>query len=505
MDKNYEKINVKQGGYQHAILACISILLLFVMAGVLLSCFEKGKALDISGTSSIAVIPVANSMCDPGSEYISEGMHDAIINELGNINSLLVKSKTASRKYANSELSLQQVGSALDTKFIVKDFIICTEEGMRWKMQILQVSPEEKEIWSGTSDLDMENALSLARDMALQIARIVKADITPQEMAHLKTARQVNPEFNKNYLQGVFYMNKMTPEGIEKGFAYLNKAMAIDPTDPYPHLAIALGYSNAGHTSGGGVDAKKLAKEHALKALELDSTLAEAYTILATDYLYYEWDFAAAEKSLKHALDLNPNIAALQYTMGWYHLLMHKVDKAEAAIKQAVIIDPLDPICIGYLAWFYLFNGRYEDAIAAANKTLELESNYTMAYYVLGSVYAETGKYDLAIETHKKGIAISPDYLSGLGTAYARAGRRDEALAVAAELERLKSYPSTDLADIYAVLGDKDKAIYWIEDAYRQHNDFLPWIKQNSIYNSLQNDPRFEEIVSKLNLPDSPV
>ena len=505
MENNDLKSIVKQKGNQRIVLAGISILLMFLMAGVLLSCFEKGKALDISGIPSIAVIPVSNSMCDPDIEYISAGMHDAIVSELGSINSLLVKSKTASQQYTNSELSAQQIGNELGANVIIKTSMICAEEGMRLKVQLLQVSPEEKEIWSGTYDQDMENSLSLVRDITRQIARIVKADITPQEKAHLNTARQVNPELYKNYLQGVFYMNKMTPEGIEKGFAYLNKAMAIDPTDPYPHLAIALGYSNAGHTSGGGVDAKKLAKEHALKALELDSTLAEAYTVLATDYLYYEWDFAAAEKSLKHALDLNPNIAALQYTMGWYHLLTHKVDKAEAAIKQAVTIDPLDPICIGYLAWFYLFIGRYEDAIAAANKTLELESNYTMAYYVLGSVYAETGKYDLAIETHKKGIAISPDYLSGLGTAYARAGRRDEALAVAAELERLKSYPSTDLADIYAVLGDKDKAIYWIEDAYRQHNDFLPWIKLNTIYKSLQNDPRFEEIVSKLNLPDSPV
>jgi tetratricopeptide (TPR) repeat protein len=269
-----------------------------------------------------------------------------------------------------------------------------------------------------------------------------------------------------------------------------------------PYLGLALGYSNTGHASDAGVDAARMSREFALKALALDSTLAEAYTVLATQYLYDDWDFPATEKALKQSIALNPNIASLHYTMGWYMLLKGERDVAEEEMKQAVEIEPLDPFCVGYLAWFYLYEGKLEEAIVYSQKALKLNPNDPMALYVLGSAYSEKGMHDQAIETHKKGIAIDQSYLCGLGVAYARAGKKKEALDIASEMVKANSsWYTWGLADIYAILGDKDKVIQWLETSYDQHDQFFPWSRMNRHYKAFNDDPRFQEIINRIQLP----
>jgi len=476
-----------------------SILALLSLACTLSTCTQEGKAIE---NPSIAVIPASSSMCDPESEYIPANLHNAIIGELGNINSLLVKSTSSTKNYLDSKLSAQQIGSELGANLIVKESVVCTDKGMRLLVQLLQLVPEERELWSKTYDLDLSNSLNMYRDITKQIVKYVKADITTQEKTYLNTSRPVNSELYRKYLQGVFFMNKQTDEDFEQGLKFMNEAISIDPNDPLPYLGLALAYSNTGHTSDAGIDAPRLSREYALKALELDSTLAEAYTVLATQYLYNDWDFPATEKALKQSIDLNPNIASLHYTQGWYLSLKGDFDEAEEEMKLAVEIEPLDPFCVGYYAWFLLWRGKLDEAIANSQKALKLNSNDPMALYVLGSAYSDKGMHAQAIETHKKGIAIDHSYLGGLGVAYARAGQKKEALGIASEMEKANSsFYTIFLADIYAILGDKDKAIQWIETAYDQHDQFFPWLSSNPSFKAFFDDPRFKEITSRIKLP----
>jgi serine/threonine-protein kinase len=441
-------------------------------------------------------------MCDPELEYISAGMHDAIVSELGNVNSLLVKSKSATSKYLDSKLPDQQIGKELGANVIVKHSLVCTDQGMRLLVQLIELVPEEKEIWSDTYDVDMSNSLNIYRDITKQIARNIKAGMSDQEKKYFNAARPVNSVLYKKYLQGIFYMNKLTHEGAEQGIQFLKDAMSIDPQEPLPYLGLALGYSNAGHVSDAGPEAPRLAREYALKALELDSTLAEAYTVLATQYLYNDWNFPATEKALQKSIALNPNIASLHYTNGWYLLLKGKQEEAEKEMRLSVDLEPLDPFCVGYLAWFYLWVGKTDDAISMSNRALELNPHDPMALYVLGSAYAVKGMYDQAIETHKKGIGIEPMYRCGLGVAYAKAGRRKEALEIAEKLEKENnSWNSWGLIEIYAALGDKDKAIQWLQASYDQHDQFFPWNTNNPHYDFISDDPRFLEIKGRIQLP----
>jgi tetratricopeptide (TPR) repeat protein len=480
-------------------LTSLSVAALFSLACTLSTCTQESRAIE---NPSIAVIPASSSMCDPESEYIPANLHNAIIGELGNINSLLVKSTSSTQNYLDSKLSAQQIGSELGANLIVKESVVCTDKGMRLLVQLLQLVPVERELWSKTYDLDLSNSLNMYRDITKQIVKYVKADITTQEKTYLNSARPVNSELYRKYLQGIFFMNKQTEEDFEQGLKFMNEAISIDPKDPLPYLGLALAYSNTGHASDAGTDAPRLSREYALKALELDSTLAEAYTVLATQYLYNDWDFPATEKALKQSIALNPNIASLHYTQGWYMGLKGDWDKAEEEMKLAVEIEPLDPFCVGYYAWLLLWRGRLDEAIANSQKALKLNPNDPMALYVLGSAYSEKGMHDQAIETHKKGIAIDQSYLGGLGAAYARAGKKKEALDIAAEMIKANSsFYTIFLVDIYAILGDKDKAIQWIETAYDQHDQFFPWLGMNRYYKAIYDDPKFQEIMSRIQLP----
>ena len=454
---------------------------------------------------SIAVLPVSNLTGNPELEYVAAGIHDAIIGQLGEISSLLVKSRASTLQFRNSEESIQQIAKKLGVNEIVESSIKGPEDSLQIEVRLIEAFPVEKNIWSASFKQNWNNLTTIYRDITHRIADGIQIKLSPQDEKKLTSTRSDNQDFISAYTKGKFWMNQVTPtpEGFEKGLKYLNEAIAIDPTDPRPYLALALGYSNAGHVSPVAADANKRAKAYALKALELDSTQAEAYAVLGARCLYNDWDFPAAERALNRSLELNQNLAPAHYTKAWFLTLTRKNDEAVAEMKKAVEIDPLNPYCTSYLAWLYLFIGRYEEAIAEARKTLDLDPNYTTAFYVMGSAYTEMGMHYEAIEMQKKGLAISPGYENGLGVAYARAGQREKALEVAAGMEKnVDSWYASGLAEVYAALGDKDKAIYYLEETYKQRQDFVPWMRYNNLLKPLYGDPRFKDIVQRLNLPE---
>jgi tetratricopeptide (TPR) repeat protein len=454
---------------------------------------------------AIAVLPVANNTGNPELEYMAAGIQDAIIGHLWELSSLVVKSAFSTSQFRNSKEPIQEIAKKLSANNIVESSISGSGDSLIINVRLIQVFPVEKYVWSSTFNQNRNNITTIYRDITRSIADGIHIKFTPEEDKKLSKARYEDPGFIDAYNKGKFWLNQVTPtpEGFEKGLKYLNAAIAIDPTDPKPYLALALGYSNAGHVSAAASDASNRAKAYALKALELDSTLAEAYTVLAARYLYTEWDFPAVEHALKRSLALNQNLSPAHYTNAWFLALTGKNDEAISEMIKAVEIDPLNPYCTSYLAWLYFFTGRNKEAIEEARKTLDLDPNYTTAYYVMGSAYSEMGMHYEAIEMHKKGLAISQGYEQGLGIAYARAGQKEKALEVAAGMEKnIDSWwYAFGLAEVYATLGEGEKAIDRLEVAYKLHGDFVPWMKYDINLKTLYNNPRFKNIVNRLNLP----
>jgi tetratricopeptide (TPR) repeat protein len=296
----------------------------------------------------------------------------------------------------------------------------------------------------------------------------------------------------------------MTPEGYEKGLAYMQQAIDKDPTNPLPYAGLALCYAQIGHERY--PDFFVRAKAAARKAEELGEPGAEMYTAVGDTKLCYDWDYAGAEKDYQRAMELNPSFGEAHRGYSWYlHLVGHR-DEALAEMRRAQELDPLNPLPFADRGWQYWWAGQYDKALEEARKSLELDPNFNEGLAVLGYVYTEKGMYKEAIAAHEKLATVDPGWRWSLTRTYAQAGRRDEARNILAKFLAEKPKPTAAwdawfLAETYTALGEKDEAFRWLEAAYKERQTFLPWLAQNPAYAPLRSDPRFQDLVRRMNVP----
>jgi tetratricopeptide (TPR) repeat protein len=485
------------------ILGIVIILALIFLIPKLTRIADKNISSDETTKKAIAVMPVSNFTGNSELDYIASGIQDALCGQLGQLSNLIVRPRTSTLQFKDSEEPVREIAKELSVNNIVEASIKGSADNLQIEVRLIEAFPTEKYIWSSTFLQDWNNITDIYSNIVRRIMDGIQVKILPQDEKKIAGRRDHDPEILKAYDRGIYFMNKRTPEDFDKGVKCFNEAIEIDPADPLPYLGLAIGYGTAGHTSAVSQDAKSRAKSYALKALSLDSTLADAYVVLAEQYLYTDWDFPATERSLKAAMEINPNIPSVHYTYGWYLALLGKVDEAAAEMKRAVEIDPTDQVSQGYLAWLYLFFARFEDAITEAQKLLQLPTDSTLGLYLIGSAYAEMGMHYEAIEMHKRCLAISPGYESGLAIAYARANQKDKAMEVVAEMEKNRDYwwYAWGLAEAYATLGEKQKAIECLEIVYKNKGDFMPWLKADFYFKPLLKEPGFIDIAGRLKLP----
>jgi len=222
---------------------------------------------------------------------------------------------------------------------------------------------------------------------------------------------------------------------------------------------------------------------------------------LAEVKLYYDWDWAGAEQAFQRALELNPNLAEAHGHYAWYLALLGRPDEGLAEMKRAQELDPLAPIYSAWLGQQYWGAGQYEEAIDEARKSLELNPDFPIGLYVIGAVYAAKGMYEEAIAAHQKTGAVAPDWGWGLGHTYALAGQKDKARKIAADLEE-EAKNHWGLAEIYTALGEKDEAFRWLEAGYEYRHNWIPWMGWNPNYEPLHDDPRFGDLLRRMNFPE---
>jgi tetratricopeptide (TPR) repeat protein len=463
---------------------------------------------------AIAVMPVSNQTGNSELQYIADAIQSDISGKLNGISSLVVRPDQSTMQFRNSGESVQQIAMKLKVNSIIQSTIKGTEDNLQVEVRLIEAFPEDKNIWSSIFIYKWNKIGEIYPNIINQIVEACQVKLTALESKKIAIVQKHDPDLMKAYRLGTYHMNQLTPEGFEKGLKYLNEAISIDPLDPLPYLGLARGYSDTEHGTGLGAGTPNRGRDYALKALELDSTLAEAYAILGHWYQYKGWNFDEAEKYLKHAIELNPNDAFAHTHLGFFYVAslipgtrysrMYKIDDAVSEMKEAVEISPTEPIYQGYLAWAYLFIGRFDAAVEEARKTLQLDPNYTMAYYVMGAAYAEMGMNFEAIEAHKKGLSITPGFEVGLGVTYARAGQKDKALEVVRELEKYTDswWYAWAVAEIYTAIGDKDKAIDALELVYKLKGDYAPFMNAYWLFKPLFEEPRFKDIVRRFNFSE---
>jgi serine/threonine protein kinase/Tfp pilus assembly protein PilF len=481
--------------------AGVPLLLLLVIAGAIVLFKGGAEAID-----SIAVLPFENLSGDLEQDPIAEGIHDSLITDLAGLGLKRVIARSTVMRFKGKDTPPKQIAQELNVKRLITGTVLSSGDRVRVTAQLINPTTEAQE-WAQNYEHDLRDILSLQNEIVSAITREVKLQLTPQEKARLASARPVNPEAHVAYLRGRSFLNKLTPEGIEKGLAYMQEAIDKDPANPLPHAGLALGYCKIGHGPDPPPDIWERAKAAARKAEELGGTLAETEAALGLIYLYFEWDWAGAERAFRRALELNPSLPDAHRNYSWYLLVSRQRDEAEAEMKRAIEVDPLNPLYLSDLGWQYWNAGRYEEAMDALQKSLDLDPNFNQGLANLGVLYAEKGMYTEAIAAHQKLSSLYRNWKWPLVTTYLQAGRKDEArkeLAKLLERERKPTgvWDSWFLVEIYAALGEKDEAFRWLEAAFKERHSFLPWLRIIPGYAPLRSDPRFQDIVRRMNFPE---
>ena len=454
----------------------------------------------------LAVLPLANLMGNPEQEYFVQGMHDALIAELAQIGALTVISRQSVMRYKDTEKSVPEIARELNVQAVVEGSVFRWGDSVRIQAQLIEAVPEEGHLWARTYDRELRHVLALHSEVARDIAARVRVALTPEEEARLASARVVNPAAHEAHLKGRYHWNKRTEEGFASALQQFQHAIELDSGYALAYAGLADTYLLLGNY---GVlprsEAQPKAKAAALKALELDETLAEAHISLAGVKGEYEWDWSGAEKEFMRALELNPNYATGHQWYAAHLTLMGRPDEGVAEIKKAQELDPLSLRINVDVGRALYFAREYDQAIEQYWKTLELGPNFPSAHSLLGLAYLEKGLYEQAIAELQKGIALAGGGLSvWLGYAYAVAGMRREALEMLDkwnERWQLRRAGAPTIALIYAGLGEQDRALAWLEKAAAERDPGLGGLKAYPYWDSLRDDPRFPDLLRRVGLP----
>jgi len=455
---------------------------------------------------SIAVLPLENLSSDSAQEYFVDGMTAELISDLAQIGSLRIISRTSAMHFKGSHEPLRQIARELNVDAVVEGSVLRAGDRVRITAELTDAR-SDRNLWSKSYERDQHDVLALQREVSLAIAQQVKATLTAQERTALSAARPVDVKAYEAYLQGRFYLNQRTPEAFSRGIDYFQQAIAKDPEYALAYAGLADGYwllASYGVQPANEVMPK--AKAAALKALQLEETLAEAHTSLAQIQWSYEWELPAAEKSYKRALELAPGYATAHH---WYALYLASLghgQEALAQMAQAQSLDPLSPIIGANLAWCHYLAHQYSQAIQQARKTLQQYPNFAPAHEVLGQAYAESGMPDQAISELREAIREpggDPLLQAELAYAYGISGKREEAIAILKKLDTASepgSPSSYARAVIYVGLGNSDEAFRWLEKTYEERDIRLINLKVHPVFARLRPDARLSELERRIGL-----
>lgn len=484
---------------------------LVIVVLAVLGFFERrhwlGGSAKAAGVSSIAVLPLENLTGDSSQEYFVDGMTDALITDLAQIGALRVISHTSVEQYKGTRKPLPQIAKELNVDAVVEGSVARSGNRVRVNAQLIQAVNDEH-LWARAYEGNLTDVLTLQNDISRNIADEIQVRLMPGERARLAQTPSVKPEAYEAYLRGRYFWSKRSPENLRTSIDYYQQAIAADPQFAAAYAGLADAYSIIGSDVVPASVASHKAREAALKAEELDPSLAEGHAALALVRFYYDWDWNEAERECRKAIELNPNYATAH---SWYSLYLGAMGRkieALAEAQRASELDPLSPSVGIRLAGAYRNNGQMDRALQELAKTLELDPAFSYAHETRGKFYEAGGRMKDAMDEYRRAVELSPNpaYEAVLAHGYAVTGERDQALDL---LHQLQSRPKHDyvspyeLAPVFVALGDKGHALDLLEQAYRERDSRMPFLLVDSWMSSLHSEPRFLALETKLGLHDN--
>jgi TolB-like protein/Tfp pilus assembly protein PilF len=471
---------------------------------------EQVKPETPRGIQAVAVLPLEDLSGDPGHDYFADGMTEALINSLAKIKALRVISRTSAMQYKGARKSLPQIARELNVDAVIEGSVLRSGERVRIVAQLIHASSDQH-LWAESYERDFRDILSLQSEIARQIANEVRIILTPEERARLGSARQVNPEAHEWYLKARYYWNKRTEESVKKALSYFHRAIDTDPSYAQGYAGLADSYNILGYYNAlPPTEAYQKGKAAALKALELDNSLAEPHAALGVVKRDFEWDWSGAQEEFQLAIELNPGYVEAYH---WRATLLSMMGRHAEALREknrALAIDPLSVVIRTDLARMSYFARDYDQSLEQYRAALDMDPNFGLAHLWLAHVYEQKGLFEQAISELKTGMRLSSDStfaLGKLGHGYAMAGRCGEAHAVLNQLKALSSqgYISAyDIAMVHVGLQEIDEAFAWLQRAFEQRSIWLGYLNVEPQLDQLRSDERFQELLHRVGLAHSP-
>jgi serine/threonine protein kinase/tetratricopeptide (TPR) repeat protein len=460
----------------------------------------------LDAIGSIAVLPFAQTGDMADLEYLSDGITESVINSLSQLNGVRVVARTTAFQYRGQEADLESVGQKLNVRAVLIGRVARRGESLNVQCELIDV-PKRSQIWGDQYTRKPADVFVVQEEIARDIVKRLRLKLSHEQKRRLTRRYTENTEAYELYLRGRFYWNKRTPQWMQKGIEHFKLALERDANYALAYGGLADCFAVLG--SYGVLPPKEAfprAKMAALKALEIDKSLAEAMTPLAFVEAFHDWNWVNAERDFKRAIKLRPSYATAHQ---WYSFMLSALgrhDDALASVRRALDLDPLSLPINSQLTWALYVSRSYDAAIQQAKRALEMDQTFGLTHYWLGVSYLQTGRYDQAIESFQttyKVAAANLQALSALGYTHAVCGRRSEAEAVLGQLQdaAAQRYVSPfNYALVHLGLADHDRAIDWLERCVDERAFWLAWVRTDPIFDPIRDHPRFVKLFAVVGL-----
>ena len=471
--------------------------------------WESGK-INPAHNMSLVVLPLENLSGDSDQDYFADGMTDELTANLAKIRSLRVISRSTAMAYKGTHKPLSEIARDLKVDAVVEGTVLKAGNRVRITAELVQVSTDHH-LWADTYESQIGDVLALQNRVSSAIVDQIRINLSPEDKQRLAKNPSVSPAAYEDYLKGRYYWNRRSAEGFAKAIGYFEDATRRDPQYALAYAGLADCYGIIGATIYGSLPAAEAApkaKAAAIRALEIDPTLAEAETSLATAKFNYDWDWAGATQGFQHAIQMDPRYATAYQRYSLYSIAMGHFDESLEQIKKARELDPLSISINSSLGWRLYLARQYDRSIAQLRDTLELDPSYEWAHFILGQAYEQKGEFNLARAELQKAVELShnsPLMISALAHADALSGNQEEALRLLQQLtaQSKKQYVSPFyVAVVYIALGKTETALDWMEKAFADRSNGLVFLKVEPELDPLRSNPRFVALQRKLNFPD---
>ena len=462
---------------------------------------------DETPSRSVAVLPFEDETAGGSSEaYLADGLAESVIFSLSRIPDLRVMSRDSVLGYRGGKADAKRIGEELDVETVLNGRFSRSGDSISVSAELV-ATKDNSVIWGERFTRKMTDLERLQGDIAQSVVRGLKIKLTGNDAQLLSKHQTDNYEAYQHYLIGRHHLNRSTDDGFAKGRDSFRLAIEKDPNYALAYAGLADAYSLlAGWGSMAPNEGYPLAKSAAVRALELDETLAEAHTSLAAAKLFYDADWEGTEKSVRRAIEINPNYSDAHMIYGYKLMLEGRFSDSKPHLERSIELDPLSIVkLVSYGNAFY-FEGDSSNAISIYERSLNMDPNSGVARWSLGNALLQAGRTDEAISEFEKAIPLSgdsPDEPASLAFAYAVTGRKEDANRIVGELrkrsERAYTPPSL-IAAIYGALGDRDKAFEFLEEAFRQRDSLLVYLKVEPMFDPLRGDPRFANLLKRIGL-----